>query len=128
MNEDLELAQALVAGIAKADALAIAECFGAEARLRALIPPGPVERYGAAAAGELIASWFADSDPLVLIERSVERVADRLHVSYRMEGTEMGADYTVQQQLYADVVDRHLEDVTLLCSGFRPRTPPRDAR
>jgi|SRR5579863_7371154 len=89
MNEDLELAQALVAGIAKADALAIAECFGAEARLRALIPPGPVERYGAAAAGELIASWFADSDPLVLIERSVERVADRLHVSYRMEGTEM---------------------------------------
>ena len=88
-----------------------------------MIPPGPVERQGATAAGQVIASWFADADPLVLIDQSVGRVADRLHISYRLDGTELGKDFTVQQQVYAEVVDGLLMDVTLLCSGFRPRLP-----
>lgn len=103
--------------------MAIAACFAPDGRLRAMIPPGPVERQGATAAGQVIASWFADADPLVLIDQSVGRVADRLHISYRLDGTELGKDFTVQQQVYAEVVDGLLMDVTLLCSGFRPRLP-----
>jgi hypothetical protein len=120
MDEDHRLAMALIEGVLSADAAAIADCFATDARFRALIPPGPVERRGAAAAGEIIARWFADADPLILIDRSVDRVADRLHLAYRLEGTELGNDFTLQQQVYAEVIDGRLNDVILLCSGFRP--------
>lgn len=122
MNSDEELASKLIEGILGADAGLIGACFAQNARLRALIPPGPVERNGAGAAGELIASWFIDCDPLTMVNSEVGRVADRLHVSYRLDGTEAETDFTVQQQVYAEVIDDHMTDVTLLCSGFRPRT------
>lgn len=122
MSPEAELVATLLRGILAADARLIAGCFAPDARLRALIPPGPVTRKGPVAAGELIASWFTDSEPLRLVDHEVDHVADRLHVSYRLEGTEAGADFTVQQQLYAEVVDDRLAEVTLLCSGFRPRT------
>ena len=93
MDEDRKLATGLIDGVVSADALAIAECFAPDGRLRALIPPGPVERRGATAAGEVIVSWFADADPLTLIDQSVDRVADRLHISYRLGGTELGKDF-----------------------------------
>jgi hypothetical protein len=115
------LASAFVDGVAAASARDIAACFAPDARLRGLIPPGPVERIGALAVGELIASWFADSEPLTLTDSSIDQVGDRLHISYRFEGTELGEDFTVQQQVYAEIVDGRLKDVTLLCSGFRPR-------
>lgn len=123
MNQDEELAGKLIQGILGADAGLISACFAQNARLRALIPPGPVERNGAVSAGELIASWFADCDPVTLVNRETDRVGDRLHMSYRLDGTEAGTDFTVQQQVYAEVIDDLLTDVTLLCSGFRPRTP-----
>lgn len=121
VDRDEELAAKLVEGILAADGGLISDCFALNARVRALIPPGPVERSGALAAGELIASWFVDCDPLTLVDREVGRIADRLHVSYQLNGTEAGLDFTVQQQIYAEVIDDRLSDVTLLCSGFRPR-------
>jgi len=121
VEEHRALAGAFIEGIAAASAQAIAACFAPDARLRGLIPPGPVERIGALAAGELIASWFADSDPLSLVDSSIDQVGDRLHIAYRFDGTELGDDFTVQQQVYAEIVDGRLNDVTLLCSGFRPR-------
>lgn len=30
-------------------------------------------------------------------------------------------EFTVQQQVYAEVIDDKMTDATLLCSGFRPR-------
>jgi len=122
VDDGRELATAWIDGVLSADALAVAECFAPDGRLRALIPPGPTERRGANAAGELIASWFVDADPLMLIDQSVDRVADRLHISYRLDGTELDTDFMVQQQVYAEVIDGRFMDVTLLCSGFRPRT------
>lgn len=122
VSREAELVTVLIDGILTADAGVIAGCFAPDARLGALIPPGPVERNGSKNAGELIASWFADCDPLNLIDRSIDHVADRLHLSYRLDGTEAGTHFTVQQQLYAEVIDEHLTDVTLLCSGFRPRS------
>ena len=122
LNQDEQVADKLLQGVLTADAGLIGTCFAENARLRALIPPGLVERSGAAAAGELIASWFVDCDPVTLVNREVDRVSDRLHISYRLNGTEAGTEFTVQQQIYAEVIDHHLTDVTLLCSGFRPRT------
>lgn len=122
MIEDEELAGKLIGGILSADAGLISACLAQNARLRALIPPGPIERSGAVAAGELIASWFVDCDHVTLVNREVERISDRLHVSYRLDGTEAGTDFTVQQQIYAEVIEGQMTDATLLCSGFRPRT------
>lgn len=123
MNRDEALAARLTQGVLSADADLISACFAQNARLRALIPPGPVERSGAVAVGELIASWFVDCDPLTLVNREVDRVSDRLHISYRIDGTEAGTEFTVQQQVYAEVIDDQMTDATLLCSGFRPQSP-----
>lgn len=123
MTQDEELAERLIRGVLSANAEVISACFAHNARLRALIPPGPVERHGAVAAGKLIASWFVDCDPVTLASREVDRVSDRLHVSYRLDGVEAGTDFTVQQQVYAEVIDDLMTDATLLCSGFRPRAP-----
>ena len=123
MSGDEELADRLIQGILFADAGLISACFAQKARFRALIPPGPVERSGAVAAGELIASWFVDCHAVTLVNREVDRVSDRLHVSYRLDGTEGETDFTVQQQVYAEVIADHMVDAILLCSGFRPRMP-----
>lgn len=121
MIQDEDLVERLIQGVLSADAGLITSCFAQDARLRALIPPGPVERRGAVPAGELIASWFADCDPVTLVAREVDLVLDRLHFSYLLEGTEAGMEFTVQQQVYAEVIDDKMTDATLLCSGFRPR-------
>jgi SnoaL-like domain len=115
----------LVEGIAAHDRDAIAACFAPDARFRALIPPGPLERVGSAAAAETIAGWFADSDPLNLVESETSTVGDRLHLWYRFVGTEDGRDFVVEQQLYATDTGAGLSEVTLLCSGFRSRSSDR---
>jgi hypothetical protein len=90
--------------------------------LRALIPPGLRERSGAADAAALVASWFADSTELDLVDSSTGEVGDRVHVSYRFEGVEDGELYVVEHHLYCIVDERgRIERVDLLCSGFRPR-------
>lgn len=127
MDEHLNLATAFVDGVVNADPRAIAACIAPDGRLRALIPPGLAERQGAAAAGELVASWFADADPLVLVHKAVDFVGDRLHISYRLDGIEDGSEFTVQQQVYAEVTDGRFTDVSLLCSGFRVRVPSQGA-
>jgi ketosteroid isomerase-like protein len=111
----------LVAGIEARDASAIGACFADDVTFRALIPPGLREREGATDAAALIAGWFADSTELRLIERSVEEISDKLHVSYRLEGIEEGAPYVVEQHLYATCDGGKISKVDLLCSGFRPR-------
>jgi hypothetical protein len=86
VGEHRALAGAFIDGVAAASPEAVAACFTPDARMRALIPPGPLERLGGSAASE-----------------------------------ELGDDFTVQQQVYAEVVDGRFKDLTLLCSGFRPR-------
>ena len=112
----------VVAAVAARDHVALSQLFAPEVRLRALIPPGPVERNGAEESATLIGSWFADAEIFGLVGSEVSTVADRLHVRYQFVGTEEGDDFIVEQQMYAQVEGGKLTDVTLLCSGFRPRT------
>jgi hypothetical protein len=112
----------LVAAIVAQDVAAIEVCFSADAQLRALVPPGLRERYGAAEAALLIAGWFADSTELELVDLETDEVGDRVRVRYRFEGVEEGQPFVVDQQLYATVVDGTICRADLLCSGFRPRS------
>jgi hypothetical protein len=111
----------LVEAIAAQDTAAISMCFAADAQLRALIPPGLRERTGAPEVAALIASWFADSTELELVDSEAKEVGDRVHVAYRFEGVEEGEPYAVEQQLYGTVQDGKIAQADLLCSGFRPR-------
>jgi hypothetical protein len=72
-------------------------------QVRALIPGGLRERAGAAESASLIATWFADSTQMNLVEWSVEDVEDRLHIWYRFAGVEEGQPYLVEQHLFCVV-------------------------
>ena len=110
----------LVEAIAAQDTAAISTCFAADAQFRALTPPGLRERAGAPEVAVLIASWFADSTELELVDSEAKEVGDRVHVAYRFEGVE-GQPYIVEQHLFGIVRDGKIERADLLCSGFRPR-------
>ncbi len=107
--------------VATHDESAIAECFTAGVEFRALVPPGLRERIGAADAANLVAGWFADSTELQLVESRTERVGDRVHIAYRLEGVEDGEPYVVEQHLCCTLAGDRIERADLLCSGFRPR-------
>ena len=110
-----------VEAVAAQDASAIAACFTPGVAFRALIPPGPRERAGAEEAAALLASWFADSTELHLVESRTEEVSDRLHIAYRFEGVEDNEPYVVEQHLFCVLADGVIDRAHLLCSGFRPR-------
>ena len=110
-----------VEAVAAQDASAIAACFTPGVAFRALIPPGPRERAGAEEAAALLASWFADSTELHLVESRTEEVSDRLLIAYRFEGVEDNEPYVVEQHLFCVLADGVIDRAHLLCSGFRPR-------
>lgn len=107
--------------VAAQDERAIAACFTRDAEFRALVPPGLRERTGAGDTAGLVASWFADSTELNLLESRTEEIGDRLHITYRFEGIEDGEPYIVEQHLYCSLADGAIERADLLCSGFQPR-------
>jgi ketosteroid isomerase-like protein len=115
------VATRLVAAVTAQDERALTECFARDAVLRALTPRSSPERSSGAEAAALITAWFADSNELHLVESASEEVADKLHVSYRFEGVELGEPYVVEQHLFCVVGDGKIERADLLCSGFRPR-------
>jgi ketosteroid isomerase-like protein len=115
-----DLGTRFVAAVGAQDEAALAACFAPDVEFRALIPPGLRERAGAAEASSLISQWFGDSTELRLLDSHSDRVADRLHVSYRFAGVEKGEAYVVEQHLYCTVGDGTIMRADLLCSGFRP--------
>ena len=115
-----ELGARLVDAISRKDAAALEGCFAPDVALRALVPPGVRERTGAGDATALISAWFADADPLELVDSSAEMVGDRLSLFYRFQGLEKGEAFVVEQRWYCDVGEAGIERADLLCSGFRP--------
>jgi hypothetical protein len=116
-----DLGKGLITALAQRDFPQLADTLTPDVRMRALIPPGPVEVSGAVAAAAKFSSWFADAEELELIRSGSERVADRLHVFYRLRVKKPG-DLTkiVEQHLLCAVDDHRISALDLVCSGFRP--------
>jgi ketosteroid isomerase-like protein len=110
----------LVQAIAAQDAGALAECFCADTRFRALTPSGVKERTGADETAALIAAWFGDSTVLELTDSRTGEVGGRLYVTYCFEGVEDGEPYVVRQDLFCTLSDGKIARADLLCSGFLP--------
>ena len=116
-----DLGSGLVAALAQRDFPRLANTLAPDVRMRALIPPGPVEVSGAEAAAAKFSSWFADAEELELIRSGSDTVADRLHVFYRLRVKKPGdRRKIVEQHLLCTLDDDRITALDLVCSGFRP--------
>jgi hypothetical protein len=94
---------------------------GADAHMRALIPPGPVSSDGPDEISERYDSWFGWLADVELVSSSVEHLAGRWRFSYRLKvRNDDGQTMIVEQQGFCDVADGHITGLDLVCSGFRP--------
>jgi hypothetical protein len=113
----------LVAALAQRDFDRLASVFAADTRMRALIPPGPLELTGAEPAASKFASWFGGLEGLELVHSGSDKIGDRLHVSYRLRVKRPGDPWkVVEQHLFCALDERQITELDLVCSGFRPQT------
>lgn len=105
----------------------LAACLEPDVRLRAVIPPGPEEHHGRAAAAGRFGDWFADAVRFELVEQRIEPFVDRWLVTYRIALDEGDGPRRVEQHLFCDLGAELIERIDLLCSGFRPVVLPEAA-
>jgi hypothetical protein len=109
----------IAAAVAHRDRDRLAAAFTDTARLRALLPGGPVESHGRDAVVARFTGWFADFDTVELVSAADEPVADRLLVHYRLTLRQGPRRWACTQTLIAKTVGEQLATLDLLCSGFR---------
>ncbi len=118
------LAGAFIEGLAAQDFTRLGGALAAGARLRALLPPGLMERTGAEQIAGTFARWFGDTEGFDPVEATVGEVGGRLHLRWRLRlrARRLGAGwFTVEQQAYADTDDDgRIARLDLLCTGYRP--------
>jgi TusA-related sulfurtransferase len=65
-------------------------------------------------------SWFAEADSIQVLEKNVDRVADRLHIRYRFrEHYSDGESDIIEQNAYCDLLEGQIVALDLLCTGHR---------
>ena len=116
-----ELGRGLITALAQRDFPRLANTLTPEVRMRALIPPGPIELSGAEPAAARFASWFGESNGLELVLSGSDEVGDRLHVFYRLRVKRPGDPWKViEQHLFCALDEGRITALDLVCSGFRP--------
>ena len=116
-----DLGATLVTAIAERDFARVADTLAPDARMRALIPPGPIEVSGAEAVSAKFSAWFGDAEKLELVRSGSETVADRVHVFYGLRVKKPGdLEKTVEQHLLCTLDDDRIAALDLVCTGFRP--------
>jgi hypothetical protein len=101
----------------------MAATLSPEMRLRAMLPPGPMDWEGPATVAEVFGSWFGSAADFELIDAAVGEVGGRLHLSWRVRvrpapfGIGDGW-HVIEQQAYADAGEA-ITSLDLLSSGFR---------
>ena len=114
---------ALVAALAERDFGRLAETLAPDVRMRALIPPGPIELTGAEAAVAKFSTWFGGAEELELVRSGSDEVSDRVHVFYRLRVKRPGDPWKiVEQHCFCALARGRITALDLLCTGFRPDT------
>jgi hypothetical protein len=124
MPDELEIAERFLRALRVRDFQQIEACFHPAVRFRALIPPGVREGTGASEATSYLRRWFGDSDVHELLTSAADQVADRLHIAYRFRTHDADGWFEVEQQTYSTIAEGRIQDMDLLCSGFRPIPGP----
>jgi hypothetical protein len=116
-----DLGVILVAALTERDFGRLAGTLAPDVRMRALIPPGPLELSGAEPAAARFALWFGEADGLELVHSGSDEVGDRLHVFYRLRMKRPGDPWKViEQHLFCALDEGRITALDLVCSGFRP--------
>jgi hypothetical protein len=116
-----ELGDALVEALAGRDFDRLAGALAPDVRMRALIPPGPIDLLGANPAAARFATWFGESDAVELVRSGSDEVGDRVHVFYRLRVKRPGDPWKIiEQHLFCTLDEGRVTALDLVCSGFRP--------
>ena len=116
-----DLGARLIAALEERDFGRLADTFAPDVRMRALIPPGPIELAGAEPAVARFAAWFGDSEVFELVRSGSDAIGDRLHVFYRLRVKRPGdALKVIEQHLFGTLDRGRISALDLVCSGFRP--------
>jgi hypothetical protein len=117
-------AGSLLEGLAAQDFGQFGAALAADARLRALLPPGLREWTGAQVIADRFEGWFGHTQDFDLVEATVGEVGGRLHLHWRLRlrAERLGTGwFTIEQQAYADTDnDGRIAQIDLLCTGYRP--------
>ena len=109
----------IAALVARCDPQRLAPALTETARLRALLPGGPIQAHGRDNVAACFHGFFADFDTVHLVESAGEPVADRLLIHYRLSVTQGANRWVCTQTAVCKFVDGLLAVIDLLCSGFR---------
>jgi hypothetical protein len=115
------VAAAVATIIAGRDPQRLATALTASARLRALLPGGPIEVHGRDDVAACLHDLLAGFDTVQLAGSAGEEVADRLVIHYRLRVTRGISRWVCTQTAVCGVVDGRLAVIDLVCSGFRGR-------
>ena len=115
-------AEQFVFALSRKDERGLRELLAADVRFRGLTPGQAWEANSQDAAIEiLLGSWFEDSDQIEeLVSHDVHEVADKIAIRYRLHVRNDGGRFLVEQQAYLTLDDGRIEDVAIVCSGYRP--------
>lgn len=108
-----------LAALAVRDFQAIEALFHPEVRFRAVVPSTVREAATAGGAGDWFRYWFGAADSFEVVHSSAGTLADRLHLAYRVRLHDQNGWQVVEQQAYLTVAGNQIDDMALLCSGFR---------
>lgn len=118
---DIALGERFVAAVAARDFDRLHACFDPDLRFRALTPNHVWAHFGVASAVTSIRAWFGDARRLELIDSRIERVGDRLSLSYLLRVQETDVWALCEQRAYCITAGGAISDISLICSGFRPK-------
>jgi hypothetical protein len=110
--------------LARRDYGRLAATFAPDVRLRAMLPPGPMNWEGPDTVSGVFSSWFGEATEFEVVDAAVGEVGGRLHLSWRLRlrpapfGIGDGW-HVIEQQAYVDAADT-VASIDLLCSGFHP--------
>ena len=113
------LARSLIDAIVGGDFEQLETLFAPDVRFRALIPASCREASTGAGARALLEGWFGETGSRALLGWAARLVGDRLVFGYRIELTEDGERFIVEQHAAAIVDGAVFRDIALVCSGFR---------
>jgi hypothetical protein len=105
--------------VAERDPQRLAPALTETARLRALLPGGPIQANGRENVAACFQGFFADFDTVHLVESAGEAVADRQLIHYRLHVTRGATRWVCTQTAVCKFTDGLLAVIDLLCSGFR---------
>jgi len=94
--------------------------FSDAIRFRALLPSNIREANRPAEAIAWYRSWFEEPDHFDMQVSSVDQMADRLSLNYRIRLHDEDGWQVVEQKAFCKVQAGHIQDMALVCSGFRP--------